>query len=159
MATKVARLNVKRAPGYFYFIKDTSVYRQRAGKSAPKKHEKVATFKHERDNAYMYFLDKNGDVSRAERKSGKKRVKKVVKSGVKSVGKSVAKKVVKSVVKPVSKKATVKKVAKAKSPGKRRDAKKSVVKVPVSKKKVTRNKSVGANKALKELRLLTRGLK
>lgn len=73
MAQKIARLRITREPGYLYFIKDTNVMRvaqKRAGKKASKKKERVGSFNHERDNDYMYFLDKDGDVARAKRKSG-----------------------------------------------------------------------------------------
>lgn len=75
MAETIARVGIKREPDYMYFIKGTSVYKVRRKKKGVSKypHEKVASFKHERDNAYVYFVDKHGDVARAKRGGGKRR--------------------------------------------------------------------------------------
>lgn len=53
--------------------------------------EKVAKAGVRKEKGWLYFVDKNGDVSRAKmarggRKKGKQRVEKVCKVGVKKVG-------------------------------------------------------------------------
>jgi hypothetical protein len=53
--------------------------------------EKVAKAGVKKEKGWLYFVDKNGDVSRAKmarggRKKGKQRVEKVAKVGVKKVG-------------------------------------------------------------------------
>jgi hypothetical protein len=71
--------------------------------------EKVADGGFVQDTDHIYFLDKNGDVSRASRAvGGQKRAKKAVKKVVKKAAakkpvKKVAKKPVKKVAKPVKK--------------------------------------------------------
>jgi hypothetical protein len=116
MAEKVARLGIKREKDMMYFIKDGAVWKvPRKQPGQPKgRQEKVADGGFTQDNNYIYFLDKDGDVSRAARAvGGQKRAKKAKKPPKK---KKAAKKVAK---KPPKKKAAKKPAKKAKKKGKR----------------------------------------
>ena len=106
MAEKVAKLGISRDKDYMLYVKDGSVWRvRRKQPGLPKgKPEKVADGGFEMDNNYIYFVDKDGDVSRAKRAVGGQKRKK-----------SAAKR------KPAGKK---KKVAKAKKSAKKGPAKK-----------------------------------
>jgi hypothetical protein len=117
MAEKVSKLGIKREKDMMYFIKDGAVWKvPRKQPGQPKgKQEKVADGGFAQNNNYIYFLDKDGDVSRAARAvGGQKRAKKVKKVAKKKPAKKVAKKKpVKKVAKKVAKK-PAKKVAKKK---------------------------------------------
>jgi hypothetical protein len=105
MAEKVAKLGISRDKDYMLYVKDGAVWRvRRKQPGLPKgKPEKVADGGFEMDNNYIYFVDKDGDVSRAKRAvGGQKRKKSAAKR--KPAGKK--KKVVKK-----SKKAPAKKKA------------------------------------------------
>ena len=106
MAEKVAKLGISRDKDYMLYVKDGAVWRvRRKQPGLPKgKPEKVADGGFEMDNNYIYFVDKDGDVSRAKRAVGGQKRKK-----------SAAKR------KPAGKK---KKVAKAKKSAKKGPAKK-----------------------------------
>jgi hypothetical protein len=108
MAEKVAKLGISRDKDYMLYVKDGSVWRvRRKQPGLPKgKPEKVADGGFEMDNNYIYFVDKDGDVSRAKRAVGGQKRKK-----------SAAKR-----RKPAAKK---KKVAKAKKSAKKGPAKKA----------------------------------
>jgi hypothetical protein len=121
MAEKVAKLGIKRVKDMMYFIKDGAVWnvpRKQPGQ-AKGKQEKVADGGFNQDNNYIYFLDKDGDVSRAARavggqkRSKKAKAKKVAKKPVKKAVKKVAKKPVKKAAKKVVKKVAKKPVKKA----------------------------------------------
>ena len=133
MAQKVAKTGVKRDnQRYLYFIKGGAVWqvaRKRPGvrKGKPKM---VVDAGIEMDAAYIYFLDKAGDISRAKRAVGGQKRKKTTKKAAK---KKVAKK------KVVKKKAAKKKVAK-KKPAKKKVAKKKPAKKKAAKKKVAKKK-------------------
>ena len=122
MAQKVAKTGITRDDkNNLYYIKQGAVYQvPRKQPGAPKgKSKKVVDAGIEMDSAYIYFLDKDGDVSRAKRAvGGQKRKKKAAK-------KKVAKK------KPAKKK----KVAKKKPAKKKKVAKKKVAKKKPAKKK------------------------
>ncbi len=112
MAEKVKKLGIARSRDFMLYVKDGDVWQvRRKQPGLPKgKPEKVADGGVEMDNNYIYFVDKDGDVSRAKRAvGGQKRKKKVVK---KAVGKVAKKK--------VAKKPTKKKVAKKPAKKKRR---------------------------------------
>jgi hypothetical protein len=115
MMEKVARLGIRREKDMMYFIKNGAVWKvPRKQPGQPKgKQEKVADGGFTQDNNYIYFLDKEGDVSRAARAvGGQKRAKKAKKPPKKKAAKKVAKK--------APKKKAAKKVAKkAKKKGKR----------------------------------------
>jgi hypothetical protein len=108
MAEKVAKLGISRDKDYMLYVKDGAVWRvRRKQPGLPKgKPEKVADGGFEMDNNYIYFVDKDGDVSRAKRAVGGQKRKK-----------SAAKR------KPAGKKKKVAKKAK-KAPAKKKPAKK-----------------------------------
>ena len=74
MAERVAKLGVKREPGYLYFLRGSDVWRspmkRAGGPSAAGKAEKVAHGNFNREEGYLYFIDKAGDVARAKRAVG-----------------------------------------------------------------------------------------
>src|SRR3954465_4545673 len=114
MAEKVAKLGISRDKDYMLYVKDGAVWRvRRKQPNLPKgKPEKVADGGYEMDNNYIYFVDKDGDVSRAKRAvGGQKRKKTAAKR--KPAAKSKKKKVVKKAKKP-AKKSPAKKPAKKK---------------------------------------------
>jgi hypothetical protein len=78
MAEKVAKLGISREKDYMLYVKDGSVWRvRRKQPGMPKgKPEKVADGGFEMDNNYIYFVDKDGDVSRARRAVGGQKRKK-----------------------------------------------------------------------------------
>src|SRR5207237_10303602 len=104
MAEKVAKMGVKREPGFLYFLRGSDVWKtpmkRAGGPSAAGKAEKVAAGTFARAEGYLYFLDSAGDVSRAKRavggqkrkKAAKKAPKKAKKAAKKSGGKKPAKK-------------------------------------------------------------------
>jgi hypothetical protein len=110
MAEKVAKLGISRDKDYMLYVKDGAVWRvRRKQPGLPKgKPEKVADGGFDMDNNYIYFVDKDGDVSRAKRAVGGQKRKK-----------SAAKR------KPAGKK---KKVAKGKKSAKKAPAKKKAKK-------------------------------
>lgn len=78
MAEKVAKLGVSREKDFMYYVKDGAVWKvQRKQPGVPKgKPEKVEDGGFEMDTDYIYFVDKDGDVSRAKRAIGGQRRKK-----------------------------------------------------------------------------------
>lgn len=79
MATKIAKLKIKREKNRMYFIKDGAVVSvPRAGSRGKRKKEATFGTKASMDySKQIYFLDKDGDVAVAKRKnSGKKATKK-----------------------------------------------------------------------------------
>src|SRR3954470_21533935 len=78
MAEKVAKLGISRDKDYMLYVKDGAVWRvRRKQPGLPKgKPEKVADGGFEMDNNYIYFVDKDGDVSRAHRAVGGQKRKK-----------------------------------------------------------------------------------
>ena len=69
MAQKVAKVGVKRAEGYLYFIdKGGDVSRAKMARGGKKggKPEKVTKAGVKKEKGFLYFLDKQGDVSRAK---------------------------------------------------------------------------------------------
>jgi len=77
MAEKVARVGVKKANGYLYFVdKSGDVSRatmSRGGrKKGKQKVEKVAKAGVRKEKGYLYFVDKNGDISRAKMARGRR---------------------------------------------------------------------------------------
>ena len=122
MAEKVAKLSVSREKDFMYYVKDGAVWKvQRNQPGVQKgKPEKVVDGHFQMDTDFIYFVDKDGDVSRAKRAVGGQKRKKKAKSGSASSSapkkapkaSKAAKKPVKKVAKKVAKKAP-KKVAKA----------------------------------------------
>ncbi len=104
MAEKVAKLGISRDKDFMLYVKEGEVWRvRRKQPGMPKgKPEKVADGNFEMDNNYIYFVDKDGDVSRAKRavggqkrkksatkkRSAKGKAKKAKKSAKKAKGKS-----------------------------------------------------------------------
>jgi hypothetical protein len=110
MAEKVAKLGISRDKDYMLYVKDGSVWRvRRKQPGMPKgKPEKVADGGFEMDNNYIYFVDKDGDVSRAKRAvGGQKRKKTAAKRKPAPKKKPSARKPAKKA--PAKKKATGKK--------------------------------------------------
>jgi hypothetical protein len=109
MAEKVAKLGISRDKDYMLYVKDGSVWRvRRKQPGMPKgKPEKIADGGFEMDNNYIYFVDKDGDVSRAKRAVGGQKRKK-----------TAARR------KPAPKKKTARKPAKKAPPKKKAGAKK-----------------------------------
>src|SRR5664279_1815090 len=101
MAEKVKKLGIARNKDFMLYVKDGDVWKvRRKQPGVPKgKPEKEADGGFEMDNNYIYFVDKDGDVSRAKRAvGGQKRKKKVVKKTARKVSKKPAKKVAKKKV-------------------------------------------------------------
>lgn len=105
MAEKVARLGIVRDKDSMLYVKDGNVWKVRRKQPgvAKGKPEKLADGGFEMDNNYIYFVDKDGDVSRAKRAVGGQKRKKVVKKVAKKPAKK-AKKPAKKAKKPVKKK-------------------------------------------------------
>ena len=109
MAEKVAKLGISRDKDYMLYVKDGAVWKvRRKQPGLPKgKPEKVADGGFEMDNNYIYFVDKDGDVSRAKRAvGGQKRKKTAAKRKPAGKKKKVVKKAKKA---PAKKKAGKKK--------------------------------------------------
>src|SRR5438552_14384734 len=96
MAEKVSKLGVKREPGFLYFLRGSDVWKtpmkRAGGPSAAGKAEKVAAGNFLRAEGYLYFLDSNGDVSRAKRAVGGQKRKKTKKAAPKKAAKKSSKK-------------------------------------------------------------------
>jgi hypothetical protein len=111
MAEKVKKLGIARNKDMMLYVKDGDVWQvRRKQPGVPKgKPEKLAEGGLEMDYNYIYFVDKDGDVSRAKRAvGGQKRKKAAAKSAKKPAKKKAAAK------KPAKKKAAAKKPAKKK---------------------------------------------
>lgn len=112
MAEKVAKLGISRDKDYMLYVKDGSVWRvRRKQPGLPKgKPEKIVDGGFEMDNNYIYFVDKDGDVSRAKRAvGGQKRKKSAARrkkatKGRKAAGRKAVKKTSKKSSKKSSKK-------------------------------------------------------
>ena len=115
MAEKVAKLSVSREKDFMYYVKDGAVWKvQRKQPGVQKgKPEKVVDGNFQMDTDFIYFVDKDGDVSRAKRAVGGQKRKKKAKAAAPApkkaakakAGKKAVKKVAKKVVKKVAKKA------------------------------------------------------
>ena len=121
MAEKVAKLGVTREKDFMYYVKDGAVWKvQRKQPGVPKgKPEKVADGNFQMDTDFIYFVDKDGDVSRAKRAvGGQKRKNTKAKKPAARAAKKPAKKAAKATKKPAmaakkpAKKAAGKKPAK-----------------------------------------------
>src|ERR1051325_3328046 len=82
MAEKVAKLGVNREKDFMYFVKDGAVWKvQRKQPGVPKgRPEKVADGGFQMDTNYIYFVDRDGDVARAQRAIGGQKRKKTAKA-------------------------------------------------------------------------------
>ena len=114
MREKVKKLGIARNKDFMLYVKGGDVWqvrRKQPGVSKGKP-EKVAEGGIEMDNNFIYFVDKDGDVSRADRavggqkrkKTAKKKAKKKAKKPVKKAKKKVVKKPIKKAKKPAKKK-------------------------------------------------------
>jgi len=133
MAEKVAKLGVTREKDFMYYVKDGAVWKvQRKQPGVPKgKSEKVADGNFQMDTDFIYFVDKDGDVSRAKRAVGgqkRKNTKGAAKAAKAKPAAKAAKKPAKAAKKPAK---AAKKLAKAaKKPAK---AAKGAKKLPAKK--------------------------
>ena len=80
MAEKVAKVGVKKTPGYLYFIdKRGNVSRAKmargGGKKGKQKQEVVSKTAIKKQKGYLYFIDGKGDVSRAKMARGGRKKK------------------------------------------------------------------------------------
>lgn len=76
MAEKVAKVGVKRAEGYLYYVdKNGDISRAKMARGGKKggKPEKVAKCGVKKADGYLYFVDKQGDISRAKMRRAKKK--------------------------------------------------------------------------------------
>lgn len=78
MAEKVAKLGIARDKDFMFYVKDGQVWRvKRKQPGASKgKPEQVADGGFVMDSSYIYFVDRDGDVSRAQRQVGGQKRKK-----------------------------------------------------------------------------------
>jgi hypothetical protein len=92
MAQKVAKLGLKRDNNFLYYIKGGDVWRVARKQPGAKKGkpEKVAAGGVVKETGFIYFLDSNGDVSRAKMAVGGQKRKK--KAAPKARTKTMAKK-------------------------------------------------------------------
>jgi hypothetical protein len=78
MAEKVAKVGVKKAKGYLYFVDkhgDVSRAKMARGKKKGGSPEKVAKAGVKKKKGYLYFIDKKGDISCAKMVRGGKKKK------------------------------------------------------------------------------------
>lgn len=76
MAEKVAKVGVKKAKGYLYFVDkrgDVSRAKMARGKKKGGSQEKVAKVGVKKKKGYLYFIDKKGDISCAKMVRGGKK--------------------------------------------------------------------------------------
>jgi len=80
MAEKVEKLSVHREKDFMYYVKDSSVWKvQRKQPGVEKgKPEKVADGTFKMDTEFIYFVDRDGDVSRAKRAVGGQKRKQTI---------------------------------------------------------------------------------
>lgn len=150
MAETVARTGIDRKSDRMYFIKGTTVYSVARGRKGAA-HKKEATFRHERDNDYLYYLDGKGNVCRSKRKTAGGRKRKSSKR--KSKGRST-KRTTKRTTK--KRKSAKRRVSAATERPVRRPAKRKVAKKAAKKSDPKKN---ALKKAMKELKAMGRGLK
>jgi hypothetical protein len=86
MAEKVAKLGIARDKDFMFYVKDGAIWRvKRKQPGAPKgKPEQVADGGFTMDTSYIYFVDRDGDVSRAMRAVGGQKRKKAKKAKAKN---------------------------------------------------------------------------
>ncbi len=105
MAEKVKKLGIARNNDFMLYVKDGDVWQVRRKQPGVQKGkpEKLAEGGFEMDKNYIYFVDKDGDVSRAKRAVGGQKRKKAAKKVAKKPAKK-AKKPAKKAKKPAKKK-------------------------------------------------------
>ena len=107
MAEKVKKLGIARNKDFMLYVKDGDVWQvRRKQPGVPKgRPEKLAEGGFAMDSNYIYFVDKDGDVSRAKRAvGGQKRKKAPKKAAKKKPAKKAKKKPAKKAKKPAKKK-------------------------------------------------------
>lgn len=106
MSEKVAKLGISRDKDFMLYVKDGSVWKvRRKQPGVPKgKPEKVADGGFEMDHDYIYFVDKDGDVSRAKRAVGGQKRKKTAAKKKPAARKPAKKKKKAAAKKPAKKK-------------------------------------------------------
>ncbi len=122
MAEKVAKLGVAREKDFMYYVKDGAVWKvQRKQPGVPKgRPEMVKDGGFQMDTNYIYFVDRDGDVSRAKRAiGGQKRKKSARVAKRRGVTKKPAKKAAKAAKKSATKKKAPAKKKVAKKKGRR----------------------------------------
>jgi len=78
MAQEVAKVGVKKAAGFLYFVdKQGDVSRAKMARGGSKgksksKPEKVAKAGVKKEKGFLYFVDKKGNISRAKMARGRK---------------------------------------------------------------------------------------
>lgn len=72
MAEKVKQLGIERDHKNYLYYLDGNGSVMRKHKSGDKQAEVVVEHAVDRDNHFLYFIDKDGDVSRSERRTGGK---------------------------------------------------------------------------------------
>ena len=107
MAEVVEKAGVKREKGYLYFLRGSDVFKQIAGRGRHGVPSKVYDGTFEREDGYMYFIDREGNIARTLRSVGGQPRKKPASAAKKPAAK-----------KPAAKKTAAKKTA-AKSRGRR----------------------------------------
>ena len=97
MAEKVAKLSVSREKDFMYYVKDGAVWKVKRKQPGVQKGkpEKVVDGNFEMDTDFIYFVDRDGDVSRAKRAVGGQKRKKKPAAKRTAAKKKVAKKVAK----------------------------------------------------------------
>ena len=77
MAEVVCKCNIKRQPGYLYFVNKNGdcarVQMARAGKKSSKKQELLHKCGITRKKGYLYFIDKKGNVAMAKMARGRRK--------------------------------------------------------------------------------------
>lgn len=80
MGTVVCKCEIKREPGYLYYVDKkgnaSRVNMKRAGKPYKKKVEVMHKCGIKREEGFLYYVDKKGNVAKAAMKRGRKKKKK-----------------------------------------------------------------------------------
>ena len=94
MAEKVKKLGIARNNDFMLYVKDGNVWQvRRKQPGVPKgRPEMIAEGGFQMDNNYIYFVDRDGDVSRAKRAVGGQKRKKAAKKPARKPAKKKAKK-------------------------------------------------------------------
>ena len=106
MAEKVKKLGIARNNDFMLYVKDGNVWQvRRKQPGVPKgRPEMIAEGGFQMDNNYIYFVDRDGDVSRAKRAVGGQKRKKAAKKPARKPAKKKAKKPAKKKAKKPAKK-------------------------------------------------------
>jgi hypothetical protein len=127
MAEKVAKTGVAREKDFMYYVKDGAVWKvQRKQPGVPKgRPEKVVDGGFQMDTNFIYFVDRDGDVSRANRAIGGQKRKKTGRVAKRrSAAKKAPKKAARRATAPAPKKKSAGKAKRASAPAKKKAGKK-----------------------------------